>query len=102
MRPVVRLDAKALGAKPISRAAAVTKARVLGDTDAPSVNVRDTADGDTPARRATSFIVTFMNDEHFWLKVGYILRVYLDSAFADEYLKQNQNGDRRSISGTQK
>jgi hypothetical protein len=34
--------------------------RVLAETDAPSVNVRDTAERDTPARSATSFNVIAM------------------------------------------
>ena len=42
----------------ISSPPASTLARVLAETDAPSVKVRDTAERDTPARSATSFSVT--------------------------------------------
>ena len=58
VRPVVRLEASALGQYPSSSAAAITLARVSLDTEAPSVKVRETAERDTPARAATSFKVT--------------------------------------------
>jgi hypothetical protein len=38
---------------------------MAGDTDAPSVNVRDTADVETPARTATSFNVTTIGPPAF-------------------------------------
>ena len=45
--------ARKFGLYPRSSAAFSTRARVAPDTDAPGVKVRDTADRDTPARRAT-------------------------------------------------
>jgi hypothetical protein len=61
----------------MSCAAVWTNARVLGETDAPSVNARDTADGDTPARRATSFMVTFMGDAYFRLTAESIQKIWV-------------------------
>ena len=58
VRPVVKDDAKAFGAYPSSDAAVSTLLRIFSETEAPSVNVRETADVDTPARLATSFRVT--------------------------------------------
>jgi hypothetical protein len=50
VRPVVRLEASALGLYPSSAAAFSTFLRIFNDTDAPSVKVRETAARDTPAR----------------------------------------------------
>ena len=58
VRPVVKDDAKAFGAYPSSDAAVSTLVRIFSETEAPSVNVRETADVDTPARLATSLRVT--------------------------------------------
>ena len=58
MRPVVKEEASAFGRYPSSSAAFSIFARVAGDTDAPSVKHRETADLDTPARAATSLSVT--------------------------------------------
>ena len=57
VRPVVRDEAKAFGLYPSSSAARSTLARIFSDTEAPSVNVRDTAERETPARSATSLRV---------------------------------------------
>ena len=57
VRPVVKLDASALGVYPRASAAFFTLRRVASETEAPSVKVRETAEVETPAFRATSLRV---------------------------------------------
>ncbi|SCM75829.1 hypothetical protein KL86PLE_30276 [uncultured Pleomorphomonas sp.] len=58
VRRALRLRAMKLGRYPSCSAAFSTRSRVLADALAPGVKVRDTADSDTPAARATSPAVT--------------------------------------------
>ena len=58
VRPVVRDDARALGLYPRKLEASITLRLTFSEADAPSVNVRETAEADTPAIFATSFKVT--------------------------------------------
>ena len=58
VRPVVSDEAKAFGLYPKACEASITFKRTFFETEAPSVNVRDTAERDTPAISATSFKVT--------------------------------------------
>ena len=53
-RRVIRLRAMALGVYPSSLAARMTRSRMAGETLAPGLKQRETADCDTPALRATS------------------------------------------------
>src|SRR5690606_10424363 len=68
VRLMRRLRAETLGSYPSFLTAAATRRRVSGRPASGELRIRDTVAVDTPARRATSFIVTKADQLHLIVK----------------------------------
>src|SRR5438552_9666411 len=102
VRPVMRLRAAGLGWYPSSLAAASTRSRVVPRTRWDALRARDTVEGDTWARRATSWMVTGIDDlpQGAWGSFDGLARLYTLQTFVHESISGRPPKSRVQLSGS--